>query len=275
MNHTICMAFIALMTVPVASGAGDHASALVAWGSELEKDPRVAAEVQSFEREGGELGEGYAARLAEGIRGLVFSQAGERIRALLDGECEPFIDVSFPDPGFAAQKDDSKPPKTVRRFESSFVRTEVLACLETDVSPEEALGIYTSPAFRMRVSSRINRIWDEGDEGCIEIDGVKMLLSPTLSCNSITELRLDGLAAQHSQVVSNSEAGKYQRVYFKESLKVFVAIPGGLALYYINYARASDLGGLSKFVARRSIASSQEEAIQELRARLAAAGGSD
>jgi hypothetical protein len=272
MNGAVCMVLLTIMMASQTSGTEDPVSALALWGQNLELDPRVVTEIEFFDENRGDLGEGYALRLANGVRDLVFYEARGRLRALLEGKCDSFIDVSFPDPGFAAKKNGGKTSRQARDFEKGFVRTEVVAVFETDASPEEALEIYTSPQFRMSVSSRIKRIWDEGEESCIEIDGVKILLSPTLSCNRISELNRRGVVAQHSQVVSNGGDGGYQRVFFKESLKTFVAIPEGLALHYINYTRTVDLGGVSKLVARRKIAGSQEEAINELRRRIAATG---
>ena len=56
----------------------------------------------------------------------------------------------------------------------------------------------------------------------------------------------NGVTAEHSQVVSNPGGEDFQTVYFKESLKVFISVPDGLALYYINYTRSAKLGSLKK-----------------------------
>ena len=81
--------------------------------------------------------------------------------------------------------------------------------------------------------------------------------------------------AQHSQVVSNGGDEDYQRVYFKESLKSFVAVSGGLALYYINYTRSTDIGRFGKYIARGKIEGAQEDAIEELMRRLEAKEASE
>jgi hypothetical protein len=116
----------------------------------------------------------------------------------------------------------------------------------------------------MEVSSRIKRIWMEGEESCIETKGLRPFLSSTLACNRIDELISPGLASQHSQVVSNPGGDDYQDVYFKESLKTFVNVPGGVVFYYINYTRAVKLGGLRKRIGRGKVKGSQEKAVREL-----------
>jgi hypothetical protein len=267
--------FLIVLTAQSGVGEMGAAEALERWGRSIESDRRVVAEILRFEEEEGAFYDGYAERLARSIRRLVFSEAAERIDTALKENFDTMVEVSFPKPGFAAPIRDMKGKKQAREFEDSFVRTEVLVFLETKIVPDEALRIYTSPDFRMQMSSRIKRIWEEDCKSCIEIDGVKMLLDPTLSCSAITELREEGLSAQHSQVVFNSDDGDYQKVYFKESLKTFVSVPDGLVLHYVNYVRSAGLGRVSKYVARGKIADSQEEAIEELQSRLAAAESSE
>ena len=121
----------------------------------------------------------------------------------------------------------------------------------------------------MRVSSPIENIWMEGDENCVETKGVTLILSPMKNCSRIDELHRPGLAAQHSQTVANPGDDDYQPVYFKESIKTFVAVPGGLVLHYINYSRTTGLGGLKKRIARGKLKDSQAEAIREMEAILA------
>ena len=96
------------------------------------------------------------------------------------------------------------------------------------------------------------------------MDGVTMVLSPIQYCNRIEECHLPGLSTQHSQTVMNDGGDDYQTVYFKESLKTFVAIPGGLALHYVNYSRSVGMGGIKKKIGRGKIRDSQQKAIDEL-----------
>ena len=91
-----------------------------------------------------------------------------------------------------------------------------------------------------------------------------MVLSPIQYCNRIDECHQPGLSIQHSQTVMNGEGDGYQTVYFKESLKTFVAVPGGLALHYVNYSRSVGMGGIKKKIGRGKIEDSQQKAIDEL-----------
>ena len=93
-------------------------------------------------------------------------------------------------------------------------------------------------------------------------------MDPTRACNQINELVTEKLAAQHSQVVFNDGRDPFQTVFFKESLKTFVLIPGGVALHYINYTRAAGLGRLKRWVGADRIRGSQENNVRELRDRL-------
>ena len=74
------------------------------------------------------------------------------------------------------------------------------------------------------------------------------------------------VAAEHSQVVSNRGDDDFQTIYFKESVKVFVATDGGLALYYVNYTRGAKLGTLKKKLGRGRIEDSQRDRADALRA---------
>lgn len=246
------------------SAMGIGAAAMVAgWGDTLEVDERILAEIKRFE-DGG-LDDAYAMSLAESVRRLVFKSATTRLEALAKGECSPFVDVRFEEAGFASP--DAAPTNDLEReFEGAFIRTELLACFQTDdVTAEDALRTYVDPEFRKTVSSRVKRIWSEGGESCIETNGVRPFLQSTLVCNRIDEFHNGALAAQHSQVVSNPGGDDHQDVYFKESLKTFLEIPGGIALHYINYTRAVKLGGLRKRIGRGKIAGSQEKAVEGLR----------
>ena len=134
--------------------------------------------------------------------------------------------------------------------------------------PGAVLGIYVSPEFRMVAESRIVSMWDDAEGACLETKGVLSLVAPTRVCNRIQDFRADGVAAQHSQVVFNQGEEPFEDVYFKESLKTFVRTPGGMALHYINYSRAGNLGRLARMVGPGQIRGSQEGNVKELQRRL-------
>ncbi len=255
----------ALLVVARASDGEIPVSLLTAWGDTLSIDSRVLAEITRYADEKGDFSDGYAERLAQGVRRLIFDAVDARLRAALDGECEPVVDVFFPKPGFAVEESEAPTLKSETKFEKSFVRTEMVACFDVDgVSPEEALRIYTSTEFRMRVASRIERIWDEAGENCVKVSGVTAVMGPMNSCSRITELHAPGLASHHSQTVSNDGDEGNQLVFFKESVKTFVATPDGLVLHYINYSRTTGMGALKKKIGRGKIRGSQERAVEEL-----------
>jgi hypothetical protein len=266
-------------TEPPAAGTGanyDPVSAIRAWGDSLIMDQRVIAEIKRFEKKEGDFGEPYPLQLASGIRRLVFECTASGVANLLAGRCTTQVEVAFPEPGFAAAEGGSPEKKSEKKFEDAFVWTEALACFTAEgVTPDEALQIFTSEEFRMEESSRIKRIWMQDGEFCMEIDGIKMILSPTLSCSRIDVFHAPGFAMEHSQVVSNGNDEDYQEVYFKESVKAFIAIPGGIALYYINFTRATDLGWPKKSLSAGKIKESRVKAINELRKRLDSIGEGD
>jgi hypothetical protein len=74
-------------------------------------------------------------------------------------------------------------------------------------------------------------------------------------------------------VVFNEGRSPYQEVYFKESLKTFVKVPGGLALHYINFTRAQSLGRIERWVGTGQIEDSQKENVKELLRVLSGGGG--
>lgn len=269
------LAAITLVGVLISAGftpglpAGEeYASLLSEWGGELEMDPRVLEQIGLYSGEKDDLGEKYPSVIAARLRRAVFADAARALGNLPSAPGEPFIDVSFLDAGFANEDATPTDDRHQREFEEGFIRTEVLAYIQAeDVTPEEALRVYTSSEFRMKVSSRIERIWSDGDLSCYEIKGVKALLSPTLACNRIDEFIRGEIASEHSQVVANPGGDDYQTVYFKESLKTFVAVPGGLALHYVNYTRAVKLGSIKRRFGRGKIAASEERKIRELERR--------
>ena len=250
--------------------SSDASSQVGHWGDTLDLDSRILKEIGRFVREKAEFESGYPQRLATSVRRLIFESAVSRLDEVAAGLCTTFVDVTYEDAGFAGEDPDSDPE---REFEEGFIRIEVLACLHADdVGPEAALRAYTAPEFRKKVSSRVKRIWREGGESCVETKGMRPFLSSTLACNRVDELHTNELAAQHSQVVLNPEADKHQEVYFKESLKTFIRVPGGLVMHYVNYTRTVRLGGLRKRIGRGKVIDSQERAIRELRAVLTGAG---
>jgi hypothetical protein len=263
------MGALTLLGLPAGLPAGEGYVTLVSeWGSELEMDPRVVEQIEAYSREKDDLGEIYPSTLAAEVRRLVFADAARALANLPSAPGEPSIDVSFLDAGFAAKGGTPTEDKNQREFEEGFIRTEVLAYIQVeDVTPEAALRVYTSSEFRMEVSSRIKRIWAEGNLSCYEVKGVRALLSPTLACNRIDELVRGEVASEHSQVVANPGDDDYQTVYFKESLKTFVAAPGGLVLHYINYTRAVKLGSIKRSFGRGKIAESEEKKIRGLELR--------
>jgi hypothetical protein len=262
----------ALVSVAALAGSPDVASqespaaSVSTWGEGLEMDHRVAEGISRYSKEKDDLGAAYPEAIAAAVRRVLFRDAASALAKLPAVGSETSIEVTFPDPGFAAADGRETDDEHQRKFEEGFVRIEVLATFAVEgVTPEEALRMYTGEEFRMETSSRIKRIWTENDLSCVEVRGVKALLSPTLACNRIDELLLPRLAAQHSQVVSNPGGDDYQTVYFKESLKTFVEVPGGLVLHYVNYARAVKLGSIKRSFGRGRIAASEEEKIEALR----------
>lgn len=257
--------------VALAESAGDDSVPVIAqWGEELDLDERIVEQIDRYSREEDDLGDSYAPEIAAAVRRLVFQDAVNALGNLPEVGAEPSVEVTYLEPGFAAC--DGKEPNDdhQRDFEKGYIRIEVVATFEIQgATPEQALRAYTNPEFRMSTSSRIKRIWTEDDLSCVEVKGVRALLSPTFACNRIDELIRPGLASQHSQVVSNPGGDDYQTVYCKESLKTFVAVRNGLAMHYINYTRAVKLGRLKKSLGRGRIVDSEEEKIQELKTRLA------
>ncbi len=150
-----------------------------------------------------------------------------------------------------------------------MIRTEMVACLETDrTDPQEVLEMYVSRDFRMAAESRIVDMWVDEEGGCMETKGVLSLVEPTRICNRIDGFRGEGVAAEHSQVVFNEGQKPYEEVYFKESLKTFLKTPGGMALHYINYTRAGNLGRVKRWAGPGKIRGSQENVVKELQRRL-------
>ena len=248
--------------VPAPPGLGD-------WGSALDLDPRISREILRFENGTG-LSQAQAQAFARAVRSRVFSVAAEKVSKLLTGECTPFIDVTMGESDLQlAGEFTGEERKGWERFDNSVIRTEMVACLQTGITdPAEVLEIFVSPEFRMVAESRIIDMWEDGEGSCMETKGVLSLVEPTRVCNRIQDFRSEAVAAQHSQVIFNEGRKPYEDVYFKESLKTFVRIPGGMALHYINYARAGNLGRLERWAGPGQIRGSQEGNVAELKQRL-------
>ena len=265
---------VAGLSMPIASqgpsGGGDVRASVAAWLDSLPIDERAIDAIGLYaDEKRSEFDEGYAARLAAGIRRLIGADVERQLGRLSEGNRTPFIEVSILDPGFASTGGKPGGNKTARDFEKSFVRIEVLAFFRNEATaPRTALGMYTDGEFRKTVSSRLKRVWNEGGEVCIEMGGVKLLLDPIKCCDRIAELQIEDSALQHAQTVRNTGDGGYQAVFFKESLKTFVRLPDGLALHYINYTRTVSLGGIKATVARGKIEESERKAVEEIGRRL-------
>lgn len=236
------------------------------WLRQLESDPGVVLEVIAFSHRDSSVDEDFAEKLAADIHRLIVQESGAKVRKLMAGERTPFIHVEYPDAGFADPGGQPPDQSEERRFETGFIRTEVIALFDdNNTPPETALRRYTAPEFRKSTSSQLKEITEENGLVCVETKGLRFVLEPTLSCSRVQELHLPGISAQHSQVVANPGGDEFQNVYFKESLKVFVSVPEGLALYYLNFTRTTDLSAMSRYVGRGKISQSQQKAIDEMR----------
>jgi len=256
-------------SAPPAAGTADAVKALAAWSDTLDIDRRVIGELARFEHDGERLTDSYMEAFARDLRRAVFDIARDRVAHILAGDIAPFVEVTYPEPGFDRHDRPSPDANAVERFESGFVKTEALAFFATDkMSPEQVLQLYTSDEFYKETSSRVERLWSEDNLSCIETKGVKGLLDPTQACNRIDKLISPAMASEHSQVVANPGNGDYQLVYFKESLKTFVALPGGIALHYINYTRSVRLGAIKRTLGKGKVRESQERRIELLREKL-------
>ena len=289
--RTTIAALLCLVPVTAISGQEELSTALGRWTATLPVDARIADEVGRFVHDGRiDLSEGYRSTFVARMRALVAREADRAIATLASRPCVPSVEVTYPKPGFADAEDESRgtevnaadsgegpgteaEEKAEEQFEKSFIRTEMYTCFETTLEdPIAALQVYTRGEFRMAASSRIENVWDEGGLFCIETGGIKALLSPTKACSSIEHLSEDGLASEHSQVVWNEGGDPYQDMYFKESLKTFVRIPGGLALHYLNYSRTTSMGRMQRWVGTGKIEDSQRRSAELMAQRLPGGG---
>ena len=259
--------------MPVAAderGATDVlADRLLSWGRQLVIDPRVEEEIGNFRSGDQVLPEGYAAALARDMRTAVIEASTEQVRGMRAGAISPFVEVSYPAPGFArVDRQPADSNKAVMDFEQGFILTEGVALINSyGASAEEALAVYVSRAFRKGVSSRVARLWDDDGLDCIETSGVAGLLSPTNCCNRINTLVEPALAAEHAQVVTNDDDDAVQPFFFKESMKTFVALSDGtLAVYYINYSRSVKLGRIKRALGTGQVRASQQKRFDSLQA---------
>jgi len=268
----IAVAVFSLMPFGSAGGQVPTGESLAEWGRSMDLDPRIARELQRFHEGGNALNPAQADTFIKSIRSRVFSSAERHLALLQSGDCTPFVEVSI------GELDSLSVPRGVKGeeeawedFENSVIRTEMVACLETDVmDPAEVLRLYVSPEFRMAAEGRIKEMWEDQEGQCMETKGVLSLVDPTRVCNRTREYFGDQVAAQHSQVVFNEGRNPFQTVFFKESLKTFVRVPGGMALHYINYVRAGKLGRLERWAGPGQIRGSQEGTVEELQKRLRA-----
>jgi hypothetical protein len=250
--------------VGAAGGQNPEGLSLEVWGQTLGIDPRIVKEVQKFE-DGGSLAGPSALAFVTAARSQLFASAERVVLNLRDGECSAFIHVSIGDSDSLLPPDVGGAEKEAwQKFEASLIRTEMVACLDTGATDaREVLDLYTSPEFRMTAESRIVNMWEDQEGACMETKGVLSLVDPTRLCNQIRDFRSEDVAAEHSQVVFNEGRKPYQDVYFKESLKTFVRIPGGMALHYVNYSRAGNLGRIERWAGPGQIRGSQEGTVEE------------
>ena len=266
----LCLAALTLACVSTEAATDDAVSRLAAWADTLPVDPRVIVEIDRYEKdEDSPFGGAYAVSLAAGVRRLAFESVRKALERPVERGGEPLVEVAFMEPGFAGRPAGETASGPEAEFEKSVVRTECIAFLESrDITPAEALRIYAEPGFRMSTRSKIKRIWMEDGLDCVETEGVRIVMSPTLYCSRVDELHDSTMASQHSQAVSSKGGDGYQAVYFKESLKTFVKVPGGIVFHYINFYRASGLGGVQKRVGKGKIVESEKRAVEELGRRL-------
>lgn len=236
---------------------------LVRWADSLPMDSRVLRELQRFSAEEEFSQESVSGFIGE-VRSRIISAVGAQTAKLLAGECRPSIEVSIGDSDFSTLGEAAS-GESWEDFQKSLIRTEMVACLETDrIDPEAVLQTYVSPEFRMRAESRITDMWIDSVGSCMETKGAYGLVDPTRVCNRVHDFSSEDMAAQHSQVVFNEGIEPYQDAYFKESLKTFVRVPGGMALHYINFTRAADLGRIERWIGAGKIKDSQNATLEEL-----------
>ena len=239
---------------------------VVAWIDSLEVDAGAIEQLQQFERDEGEWPKDTPGRLVVAFRQRIHYDVAQALRRFDSGDISEYVKVNFLSPeDFAKGRDETK-DKRGRKFEEGVIRTEQVAFYPgVELSPIEALETFVDPEFRKATTSRIEALEEDGDLSCLRTGGVKGLMSPTWACNRVTYFATPTVSAEHSQVVSNPGDDDFQTIYFKESVKVFVATDAGLALFYINYTRGAKLGSLKKKLGRGRVEDSQRERANALR----------
>jgi hypothetical protein len=270
-NITQLLAALLICAVPASAGNPQDIGADISeWRESLEIDPRVIEGIMRFDDDGESPRESYARALAGSLRGVAFAAVDRYLQDVANGDYDTSYDVDFPDGGFVSGAEE--PNGAEKQFEKGFVRTEFRAFIECDgVSPEQAMRLYTSEDFRLKTSSRAKRVWKEEGLACVETNG-STFVSAMLTCNRTTEIIEADFASQHAQVVSNGGGEDYQIVYFKESIKTFVQVPGGLMLHYINYSRSKKVPAFAKPFAGGGIKDAQEGTVEALQHALAKGG---
>jgi hypothetical protein len=265
-----CLFLLLLLSLaPTGSPAEDDdqepATAINAWLDTLAIDPGVARELQSYADEKGDWPAETPERLANQFRQKIREDVARAIPRILAGEVGEEVAVDFLTPADFARDGSETRDDRGREFEEGVIRTEQFHVYPgASASPTAALAQFTDVDFRKRTSSRIEDIHEQDQVSCLRTKGMWGLLDPTWTCNRIKLFDEDGIAAEHSQVVSNPGDDGFQTIYFKESIKVFVATPRGLVLYYINYTRSSKLGAFKKKFGRGRIEESQRDRARAL-----------
>jgi hypothetical protein len=263
--RTVIVTFLFLTTVAGISAQQELSTDLGRWLASLPLDARIADEMDRFTHDDLELSEPFRSARVASMRELVTMEVDQAVAALLLGPCEASVEVTYP-----WQNDNDQEVEAEKEFSKSFIRTEMFACFETSLEdPTVALEIYTDAEFRKEASSRIEEVWAEGDLSCVESGGIRALLSPTKSCNSIRRFTESGMAAEHSQVVWNEGQDPFQDIYYKESVKTFVQVPGGFALHYLNFSRTTNMGRMQRWLGTGSIEDSQKDSAELMARRLA------
>ena len=132
------------------SGASQAAGPLEfhRWADSIPLDQRVVQELQRFPAEE-VLGRDLFSGFAQAVRARVFEAAGDQAVTLSKGPCEPSIDVKIGDTDFPELGGgDGEGRASDDRWEDflgSLIRTEMVACLETDRNPGTVLRHYLSP----------------------------------------------------------------------------------------------------------------------------------
>ncbi len=272
MKHTfrILLSGIFFICITGSSYAQDWTSTFRRQTEALEIDPGVLTEIQLFDEKDHSLSVEYAAALARQLRDIAFSQTASRLKTFQEGPCVDAVEVDFLKAGLKLKDFPIELGPAEKDFEKGFIRVEAVACFpDITQGAAEALELYTSPEFRMSTSSTVKRVDEDQGASCVETKGIPVILKATLYCNRVQNFFADGMAVQHSQVTSNPEPGKFQNVFFKESLKSFVELPGGgLGFYYINYSRSDRIGSLKRSLGKNSVITSQKKALEKLRQRL-------